>query len=140
MNKAIIMGRLTADPELKQTQSGISVTSFTVAVDRQKDKDGNKSADFISVTAWRERAEFISRYFSKGDPIIIDGRIQTRNYEDKQGNKRTAVEILCEHAEFVPGNSKKRDEREDDAEVSAPPKNTGNADFEEVTDDNDLPF
>ena len=140
MNKAIIMGRLTADPELKQTHSGISVTSFTVAVDRPKDKDGNKTADFISVSAWRERAEFISRYFAKGDPIIVDGRIQTRNYEDKQGNKRTAVEILCEHAEFVHGNSKKRDEREDDVEVSAPPKNTGNTDFEEVSDDNDLPF
>ena len=94
-NKAILIGRLTADPELKQTGSGTYVVNFQIAVDRRfKSQDGERKADFITIVCWRQQAEFVAKYFHKGDPIGIDGSIQTRNYEDRQGNKRTAVEVL----------------------------------------------
>ena len=89
INCAVITGRLTADAELKSTASGVSVTSFTVAVDRNYQKQGEeKQTDFITVVAWRNTAEFISKYFKKGSMIAVQGSIQTRNYEDKNGNKR----------------------------------------------------
>ena len=91
-NKAILIGRLTADPELKQTQSGISVCSFSIAVDRRfSGRDSERKTDFINITSWRQQAEFVCRYFHKGDVIGVEGSIQTRNYEDKNGNKRTAT-------------------------------------------------
>ena len=90
-NRAILIGRLTADPELKQTQSGISVCSFSIAVDRRfSGRDSERKTDFINITSWRQQAEFVCRYFHKGDVIGVEGSIQTRNYEDKNGNKRTA--------------------------------------------------
>ena len=94
LNIAVIMGRLTAAPELRTTPNGVSVTSFSVAVDRSYSSrsGGERQTDFINVVAWRGTAEFICKYFQKGQMIAIDGSIQTRNYEDKQGNKRTAVE------------------------------------------------
>lgn len=100
LNTAIIMGRLTADPELRTTQSGISVTSFTVAVDRAYKSGDERQTDFINVVAWRGTADFVSRYFSKGQMIAVQGSIQTRNYEDKNGNKRTAVEIVADNVSF----------------------------------------
>lgn len=101
INVAVIMGRLTADPELKTTASGLSVLSFSVAVERNYQKDGEeKVVDFINVVAWRKTAEFVSRYFHKGSMIAVEGSIQTRNYEDKNGNKRTAVEILANTVSF----------------------------------------
>lgn len=100
LNTAIIMGRLTADPELRTTQTGLSVTSFTVAVDRNYKSGDERQTDFINVVAWRGTADFVSRYFKKGQMIAVQGSIQTRNYEDKNGNKRTAVEIVAENVSF----------------------------------------
>ena len=101
LNCAIIMGRLTADPELRTTQSGVSVTSFSVAVDRSFVRAGEeRQTDFINVVAWRQTAEFVTRYFHKGSMIAVQGSIQTRNYEDKNGNKRTAVEIVANNVSF----------------------------------------
>lgn len=102
LNKAIIGGRLTADPELKTTPSGLSVTTFTVAVNRRTAKAGETpQADFISVTAWRQTAEFITRYFRKASSICVVGSIQTRSWTDQQGQKRFTTEILADEAHFV---------------------------------------
>ena len=93
INTAVIMGRLTADPELKTTSSGLSVLSFSVAVERNYQKEGEeKAVDFINVVAWRKTAEFVSKYFHKGSMIAVTGSLQTRSYEDKNGNKRKAFE------------------------------------------------
>ena len=100
INNVVIMGRLTKDPELKTTQSGLSVVSFTVAVDRNCQKDGERRADFLNVVAWRQTAEFVEKYFAKGSMIAIQGSIQTRKYEDKSGNKRTSVEIVADNVSF----------------------------------------
>ncbi len=101
LNCAVIMGRLTADPELRTTPNGVSVTSFSVAVDRSYQKAGEeRQTDFIQVVAWRQTAEFVSRYFHKGSMIAVQGSIQTRNYEDKTGAKRTAVEIVADNVSF----------------------------------------
>ena len=101
INTAVIMGRLTADPELKTTSSGLSVLSFSVAVERNYQKEGEeKAVDFINVVAWRKTAEFVSKYFHKGSMIAVEGSIQTRKYEDKDGNKRTAFEILANTVSF----------------------------------------
>lgn len=137
-NKAILIGRLTAEPELKATGSGIHVTGFSVAVDRRFKQDGEKKADFLNVNAWRQTAEFVCKYFHKGDPIGIEGSIQTRNYEDKQGNKRTAVEIVADNVFFVGGKVTGQDEQ------NAPQPHTGGLQAEfvevEVGTDDDLPF
>lgn len=98
MNNVIISGRLTADPELKCTPSGVSVCTFIVAVDRQSKDD---VADFPIVVAWRQTAEFVSKYLAKGRKVIVQGEIRTRNYEDKDGNKRKATEIQAERVEFA---------------------------------------
>ena len=105
LNRAILMGRLVADPELRQTPNGVSVVSFRIAVDRNySSRSGDRQTDFIDIVAWRQTAEFVSRYFSKGKMIIVEGSIQTRNYEDKNGNKRTAVEVVADNVQF--GESK----------------------------------
>lgn len=145
-NKAILIGRLTADPELKQTPNGISVCGFCVAVDRRfSGRDSEKKADFINITSWRQQAEFVSRYFHKGDAIGIEGSIQTRNYEDKNGNKRTAVEVVTDNVFFVGGKSSGGSNAgAPAARPSAPAEaaysNGATSDFEEVESDNDLPF
>ena len=101
LNCAVIMGRLTATPELRTTQSGISVTSFTVAVDRSYVRPNEeRQTDFINVVCWRQTAEFVTKYFKKGSMIAVQGEIQTRNYEDKDGAKRTAVEIVADKVSF----------------------------------------
>ena len=133
LNKAIIAGRLTADPELKTTPSGLSVTSFTVAVDRRFGKE--KQTDFISCVAWRSTAEFITKYFSKGNSICVCGSIQTRNYTDKNGNKRTAVEVVAEEATFCEGKKNTAEGAEmPEAEHYTQPEVYAEA------DDSDLPF
>lgn len=102
MNKVHIIGRLVATPELKQTASGLSVINFCVASDRKGTKGEDKVTDWIDCVAWRNTAEFISKYFEKGSPIIVSGNIQTRMYPDKDGKNRKAVEIIAEEVEFVP--------------------------------------
>ena len=102
MNNVILIGRLVADPELKTTHSGIEVTSFRIAVDRPYSKDGEKKADFIDIVAWRKTAAFICQYFTKGKPIVINGSLQTRSYETKDGSKRFVTEVLADNVEFAP--------------------------------------
>ena len=102
MNKTITIGRFAADPELRTTASGIAVTSFTIAVDRPYTKGTDRQTDWLDVVAWRNTAEFICKHFKKGDGIIVDGTLQTRSYEDKNGQKRKVVEIVANDVEFIP--------------------------------------
>ena len=145
-NRAILIGRLTADPELKQTQNGISVCSFSIAVDRRfSGRDSERKTDFINITSWRQQAEFVCRYFHKGDVIGIEGSIQTRNYEDKNGSKRTAVEVVTDNVFFTGSKSHPTAAGANNyaapAAPAAPAYASGAAsDFEEVESDNDLPF
>lgn len=129
INNVVIMGRMTREPELKTTSNGLSVASFTVAVDRIFQKDGERQADFLNVVAWRHTAEFVEKYFTKGSMIAIQGSIQTRKYEDKNGNKRTAVEIVADNVSFCGSKSGS----------GKPYLNVSNDDFEEIGND-DLPF
>lgn len=135
MNKVILMGRLTADPELKTTPSGISVTSFSLAIDRKYAKQGEeRKTDFINIVAWRQRAEFICKYFKKGQLIALDGSIETSSYVDKNGNNRTAFEVVAENVYFT------GDKR------SSPQSGNENSysdctnDYSEMPIDGDLPF
>ncbi|MEG2381332.1 MAG: single-stranded DNA-binding protein [Oscillospiraceae bacterium] len=142
-NNITIMGRLTADPELKKTQSGIATVTVTVAVDRAfKDAQGNKQTDFLNVVAWKTKAEFISKYFKKGEQILVQGSVQTRNWTDKDGAKHYATEILADDVSFCGG-------KKDDASQSSPNAKNDTAkkatakslpDVEEMTIDGDLPF
>lgn len=145
-NQAILAGRLTADPELKTTQSGISVTQFTVAVSRPKRKDDNTdTSDFISCVAWKERAELVTKYFRKGSAIMVIGQIQTRTWMDNNNQKRYATEVLVDNIRFV-------DSKADAAQKSSTANGNAGApsyipdaykapNFEEVSaDDGDLPF
>lgn len=107
INRAILVGRLTADPELKYTPSNVAVTSFSVAVERSYQKQGEeRQTDFINIVAWRTTAEFVCKYFKKGNMIAVDGSIQTRSYTDKQGNKRTAFEIVADNVSFCESKAK----------------------------------
>lgn len=148
MNKVILLGRLTADPELRQTPSNIPVASFSIAVNRPFNKNAaERQADFIDCVAWRNSAEFVSKYFSKGKPILVEGRLQVRSYEDKQGNKRRAYEVVCDNISFVEGAAKSDT---GSAAFSSPPPSaepagvaysSGSAgDFQEVEGYDDLPF
>ena len=109
LNKIFLMGRLVADPENRQTPSGTSVTTFRIAVDRdfRNKETGEKEADFISVVTWRATADFVAKYFTKGRMIVVDGRLQTRNYTDRDGNKRTATEVVADNVYF--GDSARRE-------------------------------
>lgn len=148
-NQVILAGRLTADPELKTTQSGISVTQFTVAVSRPKRKDDtNDMSDFISCVAWKERAELVTKYFHKGSAIMVIGQIQTRTWTDNNDQKRYATEVLVDNIRFVdsksdaPQNAQKSPTaNESSAQGSYIPDAYKAPKFEEMsTDDNDLPF
>lgn len=139
-NLVVLTGRLTADPELKTTQSGISVTSFSVAVNRPYRTGEEQQTDFINVVAWRKTAEFIAKYFKKGNMIGIEGSIQTRKYTDKNGNNRTAFEVVVNNAQFV--ESKRDSAASQDGEQPASFSNAGADDFSDLSDvsDDDLPF
>lgn len=116
LNKIIIMGRLTRDPELRRTGSGTAVTSFSLAVDRDfKSQSGEKETDFIDVVAWRATAEFVSKYFTKGRMAVVEGRLQLRDWTDKEGGKRRSAEVVAENVYF--GDSK----RDGAGDYSAPP-------------------
>lgn len=145
-NRAIILGRFTADPELRQTPNGISVTSFTLAVDRPYvAKGSDRQVDFLDVVAWRQTAEFICRYFSKGRPILVEGSIQTRQYTDKNGNNRRVWEIIADNVSFTESKSSAgmgSSGVPEPTEHDAPPTySSGDVDdFAEIDDDGDLPF
>ena len=143
LNFAVIMGRLTADPELRQTPNGVAVTTFTVAVDRGFIRQGEeRKADFINVVAWRQTAEFVSRYFTKGSMIAVQGSIQTRTYDDKNGLKRYVVEIVADNVSFCGSKSESGTSGAPRTPVAAAPSfSNGSADdFAAMADDDDLPF
>ena len=135
LNKVVLIGNLTADPELKQTQSGISVVSFTIAINRRVKKEGQPDADFVSVVAWRKTAEIVGQYFKKGKPILVCGSIQSRSYTDNSGNKRYVTEVVADEVGFVESKS----ESQSDASQYVP-EAYSQPRFEDVTDDGDLPF
>ena len=142
LNIAVIMGRLTADPELRTTGTGISVCSFSVAVDRNYSSGGERQTDFINCVAWRQTAEFISRYFHKGSMIAINGSIQQRQYTDKDGNKRNAFEIVVDNANFCVSKAESGT-GSSSASQQAPASfsNADTGDFQEISmSDDDLPF
>lgn len=161
LNVVAIMGRLVADPELRTTQSGTNVCSFRIACDRNFARQGEqRQADFIDIVAWRQQAEFVSKYFQKGSMIAIEGSLQTRQYQDKNGNNRTATEVLASQVSFCGGKSAEKPAvrdfgqqtenhvREANAAHSAPQKpqsvpeySQGSADdFSVIDDSEDLPF
>lgn len=136
MNSIIIMGRLTKAPELKKTQSGISVSSFTVAVDRDYKTNCNKTTDFLNVVAWRNTAEFVSSYFTKGDLISILGTLETRKYTDSTGNEKTAYEIKADKVYFC-GSKKKETVAEQYQQTEIQETNEN---IQTISSDDDLPF
>ena len=149
-NKVILIGNISSDLELKQTQNGISVTSFSIAVGRRKVKDQEPQTDFINCVAWRNTAEFICNYFQKGKAILIVGSLQTRNWTDQNGQKRYVTEVVAEEAQFV---EKKSDSAASNGTSAVPcqvptqaanssnsPYSSQPVQFEEMTGDDDLPF
>lgn len=151
LNHIVLMGRLSRDPELRRTQSGTAVTSFRIACDRDfKGQDGETVTDWIDIVAWRNTAEFVSKYFTKGRMAVVDGRLQTRDWTDKDGNKRIAVEVVADSVYF--GDSKRDGAAPAGNSYSYPPQSyqsSGNSNsaqaannqFSELDeDDGDLPF
>ena len=143
-NKVILGGRLTAQPELKTTPSGTTVTSFSIAVNRKRAKEGEQQSDFINCVAWKERAEFICKYFGKGSSISIVGELQTRQWKDNNGNNRYATEVIVSEVNFV-------DSKADNAQASAPSympyvykapayNEPAVPNYQEMSGDDDLPF
>lgn len=132
LNKVIIMGRLTRDPELRRTQGGTAVTSFTMAVDRDfKSQSGEKEADFIDVVAWRNTGEFAAKYLAKGRMAAVEGRIQARDWQDKDGNRRKSVEVVADNVYFA---DSKRDSKPQES------RTVDDQEFDEIEDDGDFPF
>ena len=143
-NKVILIGNMVADPELKTTPTGVNVCSFRIAVGRRFVKPNEpQQTDFIDIVAWRTQAEFIAKYFSKGKPVLVCGAIQSRNWQDKEGNKRTTVEVIADEVSFV--------ERKSVSESMSPGVDSGSTSaystsyeaspkFEEISSDDDLPF
>ena len=143
-NLVVLTGRLTADVELKTTPSGVSVCSFTIAVERRFKQGEERQADFVNIVAWRQTAEFVSKYFSKGSMIGIEGSIQTRRYQDKDGNNRTAFEVVANNVQFI---ESKKTEGATEGNFSSTTENDhlaqlqSNLDgFQLAHDDDDLPF
>ena len=150
LNKVVLCGRLTADPELKQTQSGVTFTNFTLAVNRRfqsrsADQQQPQQADFIALMAWRQTAEFISKYFKKGSALCVTGSIQTRTWQDQQGNRRYATEVVVDEAMFVDS----RNESSAPAGYTMPDAYTtasfatpaaASSNFEDMKAEDDLPF
>ena len=153
LNKIFIMGRLTRDPELRRTQSGTPVTSFSLAVDRDyKSQSGEKETDFIDVVAWRATAEFVAKYFAKGRMAVVEGRLQIRDWQDKDGNKRRSAEVVADNVYFGDSRPAGSGNSFNEGNYSAPSAPAYSApsggftpavggDFAEIDDeDGDLPF
>ena len=149
LNKIILMGRLTRDPELRRTQSGTAVTSFSIAVDRDfKSQSGEKETDFIDIVAWRNTAEFVSKYFTKGRMAVVEGRLQIRDWTDRDGGKRRSAEVIAENVYF--GDSKREGGSDYGSApaysapysgYAAPAAPGGHSDFAEIgEEDGELPF
>lgn len=142
LNRIVLMGRLTHDPELRRTQSDTQVCSFSLAVDRDYKRDGEKETDFIDIVAWRSTADFVSKYFTKGRMAVVEGRLQIRDWTDKEGGKRRSAEVIADNVYF--GDSKPKDSGSDvpaydgepGAEFGAPPSGF-TPDF---GDDGEMPF
>ena len=148
-NKVILIGNMTADPELKQTTGGISVCSFSIAVNRRfaKADQGQQNVDFINIVTWRQQAEFVSRYFKKGNPILICGQLQTRSWNDTQGQKRYATEVVADEVSFVASATQTPGAQPGMAPTFTPDaygapafSSTPGANFEELPNDESLPF
>ena len=149
-NRAILIGRLTADPELRTTPQGTSVCSFSIAIDRPfTGKGAERVTDFINIVAWRQNAEFVSKYFAKGRLIGIEGSIQARNYEDKQGIKRTAVEVVADRAFFTESKGSSSGGAQSAQGAQSHPEPAGGVSYssgsfgdfqEQETGEDDLPF
>lgn len=133
MNIIAIKGRLVRDPEIRQTQSGVSVTNITVAVDRSYSAGGEKQTDFFDCVFWRQGAEFVSKYLKKGKEIIVTGEMQSRKWQDKEGNNRISWEIQNARAEFCGGKS-------ENGTVNTNAPNPNESDFAVIEDSDDLPF
>ena len=154
LNKVILMGHMTADPELKQTAAGISVCSFSIGVNRRYSKEqAQQSVDFINIVAWRQQAEFVSRYFKKGSCIVICGSLQTRQWTDNQGQKRYATEVIADDISFGAPASANQGGAPADEQRTAPAQSytpsaygtpsfssAPSANFEEIPGDDSLPF
>jgi single-strand DNA-binding protein len=141
LNKIFIMGRLTRNPELRRTQNGTAVAGFALAVDRDyKNADGTKETDFIEVVAWRSSAEFVSKYFTKGRMAIVEGRLQIRDWTDKDGNKRRNAEVVADNVYF--GDSKKEGDSSGGYKAAgkAVDVEPGEGEFAEIEDEEDWPF
>ena len=143
-NKVILIGNLVADPELKKTQSGVSVTSFRIAVNRRYTRQGEQQqTDFIDIVAWRERAEFVTRFFTKGKPILVCGQLQSRTWTDNNGQKRYATEVVADEVSFVGsrndgpnGGGNYTAPSDAQPNFSSPPESG----FEDLSTDDELPF
>lgn len=152
LNKVILGGRLTSDPELRQTSSGIPVSSFTVAVNRRTSAEGAQQADFINVIAWRSQAEFVFRFFRKGSSICVIGSIQTRSWTDQNSQKRYSTEVVADEINFVDAKGESPAGRQPSARPASQytPESYGNPSFssqdddaprfEDIPNDDDLPF
>ena len=150
LNHIVLMGRLTRDPELRYTSANVAVASFRIAVDRDfgRGENGERQTDFIDVVAWRQTGEFVSKYFTKGSMAVVSGRLQMRDWTDRDGNKRTSAEVVADNVYF--GDSKRRDDGESDRPAynnrTAPqdsfsrPQSAPKSSFEEFEDDGELPF
>ena len=148
-NKVILIGNMTADPELKQTTGGISVCSFSIAINRRfaKADQNQQTVDFINIVTWRQSAEFVSRYFKKGNPILVCGQLQTRSWTDAQGQKRYATEVVADEVSFVAPSTQAGAQGIPGGTAYAPDaygvpsyNSAAGAGFEEVPNDGDLPF
>ncbi len=141
LNMVALMGRLVADPELRHTQNQVPVTSFRIAVDRTYQQKGQeRQADFLDIVAWRNTAEFVCRYFHKGQLVAVQGSIQTRKYTDRDGNNRTAFEIVADHAFFAEPKKDGGGGYNVAVPQAAAFSTAGAGDFEEIIEDDDLPF
>ena len=150
LNHIVLMGRLTRDPELRYTGSNIPVASFRIAVDRDFGRGEERQTDFIDVVAWRQTGEFVSKYFTKGSMAVVSGRLQMRDWTDRDGNKRTSAEVVADNVYF--GDSKRRDDGDQPARSYSPSGRSGSQDsfrradpapgaFEDLSDDDgELPF
>lgn len=140
INKVFIKGNISSEVELKQTQSGTSVCSFNVAVNRFSKEPNGAKVDFFTVVAWQQKAEFVSRYFKKGSGIVIVGRLENREWSDKNGNKRISTEIIAEEIDFVGGKESSSEAKPEPSTYMPSAYTSNNQNFEEIPSDGTLPF